>query len=52
MGLIGRSFEGPEKGHFFFYGTVFVLIVEDMESICGLWVVIFNVAVVLFVVLL
>jgi len=27
----------------FFYGTLFVLIVEDMESICRLWVVTFNV---------
>ena len=32
-------FEGFEEGHCFFYGTVFVLIVEDMESIRRLWVV-------------
>ena len=52
MGLRGRRFEGLEKGHCFFYGTIFVLIVEDMESICRLWVVTFNVAGVLFVALL
>jgi len=37
---------------FFFYGNVFVLIVEDVESIGRLWVVTFNVASVLFVALL
>jgi len=36
----------------FLYGTVFVLIVEDMEGICRLWVVTFNVVGVLFVALL
>jgi hypothetical protein len=35
----------------FFYGTVFILIVEVMESVCQLWVVTFNVAGVLFVAL-
>ena len=44
--------EGFEEGHCFFYGTVFVLIVEDMESICRLRVVTFDVAGVLLVALL
>jgi len=52
MGLIGRCFEGLEECHCFFYGTIFMLIVEDVESICRLWVVTFNVADVLFVALL
>jgi len=37
---------------FFFYWTVLVLIVEDMDSICRLWVVTVNVAGMLFVTLL
>ena len=40
-----------EEGRFF-YGTVFMLIVEDMESICRLWVVTFDVAGVLLIALL
>ena len=36
--------EGFEEGHFFFCGTVFVLIVEDMEGTCRLRVVTFDVA--------
>ena len=32
------------EGHCFFYGTVFVLIVEDMEGICRLLIVTFDVA--------
>ena len=44
MELIGGVLEGLEKGHCFFYGTVFVLIVEDMEGICRLQVVTFDVA--------
>jgi len=52
MGLIGDVLEGLEEGHCFFCGTIFVLIVEDMESICTLWVVTFEVAGVLLVALL
>ena len=44
--------EGFEEGHCFFYGTVFVLIVEDMESIYKLRVVIFCVAGVFLIALL
>jgi acetyl esterase/lipase len=33
----------------FFYGTAFVLVVKDMESICRLWVVDLDVACVLLV---
>jgi len=44
--------EGFEEGHCFFYGTVFMLIVEDMESTGRLWVVTFDVAVVLLIALL
>jgi hypothetical protein len=44
--------EGFEEGHCFFYGTVLVLIVEDVESICRLWVVTFDVAGVLLIALL
>ena len=36
--------EGFEEGHCFFYGTVFVLIFEDMEGICRLLIVTFDVA--------
>ena len=43
--------EGFEEGRFF-CGIVFVLIVEDMESMCRLWVVIFDVAGVLLIALL
>ena len=43
---------GFEEGHCFFYGTVFVLIVEDMESIYRLRVVTFDVAGVLLTALL
>jgi len=38
--------------HCFFYGTIFVLIVEDMESICRLRVVTFDIAGVILVALL
>ena len=38
-------------GHCFFHGAIFMLVVKDMEGICRLWVVIFYVAVVLFVTL-
>ena len=37
-------FEGFEEGHCFFYGTVFMLIVEDVEGICRLRVVTVDVA--------
>ena len=35
----------------FFHGVVFMLVVKDMEGICRLWVVIFNVAGMFFVTL-
>jgi len=44
--------EGFEEGHCFFYGTIFMLNVEDMEGICRLWVVTFDVACVFLIALL
>jgi hypothetical protein len=41
--------EGLEEGHCFFYGTIFVLVVKNVESIGRLRVVLFDVALVLFV---
>ena len=41
-----------EEGHCFLYGTVFMLIVEDMEGICRLRVVTFDVAGVFLIALL
>jgi hypothetical protein len=40
--------EGLEEDHCFFYGTIFVLVVKNVESIGRLWVVVFDVALVLF----
>ena len=37
-------FEGFEEVHCFFYGTVFLLIIENVEGVCRLRVVTFDVA--------
>ena len=44
-------FEGLEEGHCFFYGSVFMLIIEDVEGVCTLRVVTFDVAGVFFIAL-
>ena len=44
--------EGFEEGHCFFYGSVFMLIIEDVEGVCRLWVVTFDVAGVFLIALL
>jgi hypothetical protein len=41
--------EGLEEGHCFFYGTIFMLVVKNVEGIGRLRVVVFDVALVLFV---
>jgi hypothetical protein len=40
-----------EEGHCFFYGSVFMLIIEDMEGVCRLRVVTVDVAGVFFIAL-
>jgi hypothetical protein len=42
--------EGLKEGHCFFYGTILVLVVKNVESVSRLRVVVFDVALMLFVV--
>ena len=44
--------EGFEEGHCFFCGTVFMLTIENVEGVCRLRVVAFDVAGVLLIALL
>ena len=41
--------DGFEKSYCFFYGAIFMLVVENMESVSRLQVVVFDVMLVLFV---
>jgi hypothetical protein len=37
-------FDGFEKSHYFVNGTIFMLMTKDVESICRLRVIVFDVA--------